>query len=379
MTSPHLTNQDLPPPQAGGAPTVTGAWREGDPVGSRRFADVGDVALESGSVLPDVRLAYETWGTPGRDAVLVLHALTGDSHVVGPTGPGHASPGWWDTLVGPGLPIDTDRFHVVCANILGGCQGSTGPSSLAPDGRAWGSRFPDLTVRDQVAAEALLADALGIERWYAVVGGSAGGMRGLEWAVGHPSRVERLFLLATSAQASAEQLALSSVQQAAITSDPHFHGGDYYAESRGPTTGLDLARRVAHVAYRSEAELQQRFGREREPDGRFSVASYLEHHGTKLTRRFDAGSYLALTRAMDSHDVGRGRGGVAEALSRVTARTVVAGIDSDRLYPLYQQQELADLVPGADGLDVVHSLHGHDGFLVEQEQVGALARRALAE
>ena len=370
MTSPHLTSQDLP--------SVTGAWREGDPVGSRRFADVGDVALESGSVLPDVRLAYETWGTPGAPAVLVLHALTGDSHVVGPTGPGHASPGWWDTLVGPGLPIDTDRFLVVCANILGGCQGSTGPASLAPDGRPWGSRFPDLTVRDQVAAETLLADALGIERWYAVVGGSAGGMRGLEWAVGRPSRVERLFLLATSAQASAEQLALSSVQQAAITTDPHFHGGDYYAERRGPTTGLDLARRVAHVAYRSETELQQRFGREREPDGRFSVASYLEHHGTKLTRRFDAGSYLSLTRAMDSHDVGRDRGGVAAALGRVTARTVVAGIDSDRLYPLHQQQELADLLPGADGLDVVHSVHGHDGFLVEQEQVGALARRALA-
>lgn len=369
MTSPHLTSQDLS--------SVTGAWREGDPVGSRRFADVGDVALEGGSVLPDVRLAYETWGTPGAPAVLVLHALTGDSHVVGPTGPGHASPGWWDTLVGPGLPIDTDRFLVVCANILGGCQGSTGPASLAPDGRPWGSRFPDLTVRDQVAAETLLADALGIERWYAVVGGSAGGMRGLEWAVGHPSRVERLFLLATSAQASAEQLALSSVQQAAITTDPHFHGGDYYVERRGPTNGLDLARRVAHVAYRSETELQQRFGREREPDGRFSVASYLEHHGTKLTRRFDAGSYLTLTRAMDSHDVGRDRGGVAAALGRVTARTVVAGIDSDRLYPLHQQQELADLVPGADGLDVVHSVHGHDGFLVEQEQVGVLARRLL--
>lgn len=368
--SPHLDTQDLLP--------VTGAWREGGPVGSRRFADVGDVTLESGAVLPDVRLAYESWGEwRGDNAVLVLHALTGDSHVVGPAGPGHPSPGWWDTLVGPGLPVDTDRFHVVCANILGGCQGSTGPASTAPDGRPWGSRFPDLTVRDQVTAETLLADALGIDRWHTVVGGSAGGMRGLEWAVGHPDRVERLFLLATSAQASAEQLALSSIQQAAITSDPHFHDGDYHQQARGPVAGLDLARRVAHVAYRSEPELQQRFGREREPDGRFSVASYLEHHGVKLARRFDAGSYLTLTRAMDSHDVGRDRGGVADALSRVTARAVVAGIDSDRLYPLRQQQELADHLPGADGLDVVHSLHGHDGFLVEQDQVGALARRLL--
>lgn len=364
------TDQDLLP--------VTGAWREGGPVGSRRFADIGDLPLESGATLPAVRLAYETWGQwRGDNAVLVLHALTGDSHVVGPTGPGHPSAGWWDTLVGPGLPIDTDRFFVMCANILGGCQGSTGPTSTAPDGRPWGSRFPALTVRDQVAAEVRLADVLGVDRWYAVVGGSAGGMRALEWAVEHPHRVERLFLLATSAQASAEQLALSSLQQTAITADPYFQGGDYLETGRGPVAGLDLARRIAHVTYRSEAELQQRFGRDREPDGRFSVASYLEHHGAKLSRRFDAGSYLTLTHAMDSHDIGRGRDGVAQALGRVTARTVVAGIDSDRLYPLHQQQELADLVPGADSLHVVHSLHGHDGFLVEQDQVGALARQAL--
>lgn len=364
-----LTTLDLPP--------VTGAWREGDPVGSRRFVDVGDLLLESGTTLPDVRVAYETWGDPGRDAVLVLHALTGDSHVVGPAGDGHPTPGWWDGLVGPGLPLDTDRFHVVAANILGGCQGTTGPASTAPDGEPWGGSFPALTVRDQVAAEVALADRLGIDRWHTVVGGSAGGMRALEWAVGHPDRVERLFLLATSAQASAEQVALSSIQQAAITSDAHFHGGHYYGAPVGPVAGLDVARRVAHVAYRSEAELQQRFGREVQPDGRFAVASYLEHHGTKLARRFDANSYLVLTRAMDSHDVGRDRGGVASALARVTADVLVAGIDSDRLYPLHQQQELADLLPGADRLHVVTSLHGHDGFLVETEQVGALTRLLL--
>lgn len=373
MTSPHLTDQDLP--------SVTGAWREGDPVGSRQFVDVGDVTLESGAVLPDVRLAYESWGTfTGDNAVLVLHALTGDSHVVGPVGDGHASPGWWDTLVGPGRPIDTDRYYVVAANILGGCQGSTGPSSTSPaDGEPWGGSFPDLTVRDQVAAEVAFADRLGIDRWYAVIGGSAGGMRALEWAVTHPDRVERLFLLATSAQASAEQIALSSTQQAAITADAHFHDGDYYGAPLGPTAGLDVARRIAHVAYRSEAELQERFGRTVQDDGRFAVASYLEHHGVKLVRRFDANSYLVLTRAMDSHDVGRDRGGVAAALGRITTRTVVAGIDTDRLYPIHQQQELADLIPGADGLDVVTSLHGHDGFLVEFDQVGALAAALLAD
>ncbi|MEH3033933.1 MAG: homoserine O-acetyltransferase [Aeromicrobium erythreum] len=376
----HLTTQDLPP--------VTGAWREGDPVGSRRFTDVGPLTLESGEKLPAVTLAHETWGEwRGDNAVLVLHALTGDSHVAGPAGPGHPSPGWWDEVVGPGRALDTDRWFVVAANILGGCQGSTGPSSSAPDGTPWGSRFPDLTVRDQVAAEVALADHLGIERWHAVIGGSAGGMRALEWAVEHPERVERLMLLATSAQASAEQIAWSSVQQAAITADAHFHGGDYYAAERGPVAGLDVARRAAHVAYRSEPELQQRFGRGREdPAGvpgrgrqvRYSVTSYLEHHGAKLARRFDANSYLVLTRAMDSHDVGRDRGGVAAALARVTARTLVAGIDSDRLYPIAQQQELADLLPGTDGLRVVRSLHGHDGFLVESEQVGALVRELLA-
>lgn len=365
----RLTSTDLPP--------VTGAWREGDPVGSRHFVDVGPIELESGDKLDAVRVAYESWGDPSAPPVLVLHALTGDSHVVGPAGPGHASPGWWESLVGPGRPVDTDRLHVVAANILGGCQGTTGPSSLASDGAPWGSRFPDLTVRDQVVAEVALADHLGIDRWHAVIGGSAGGMRALEWAIIHPERVERLFLLATSARASAEQIALSSTQQAAITADAHFAGGDYYDADRGPVAGLDVARRIAHIAYRSEPELEQRFGRRTEPNGRFSVRSYLEHHGAKLARRFDANSYLVLTRAMDSHDVGRDRGGLEQALARITARTVVAGIDSDRLYPIAQQQELADLIPSADGLRVVHSLHGHDGFLVEQDEVGALAAELL--
>ncbi len=346
-------------------PPVTGGWREGDPVGSRRFVDVGDLPLDDGSVLPSVRVAYETWGeADGRPSVLVLHALTGDSHVHGPAGPGHPTPGWWDAVVGPGRPIDTDRFHVVAANILGGCQGTTGPLSPADDGRPWGARFPDVTVRDQVRAEVALADHLGIDVWHTVVGGSAGGMRAIEWAVEHPGRVERLFLLASSARASAEQIALSTTQQAAIVAG-------------GPVAGLDVARRIAHVAYRSEVELDRRFGRDEQADGRFAVDSYLAHHGAKLVARFDAESYLVLTRAMDSHDVGRDRGGVASALARVTARTVVAGIDSDRLYPLHQQQELADLIDGCLGLDVVHSLHGHDGFLVESDQVGALAAKLL--
>lgn len=364
---------------------VTGAWRAGDPVGGRRFVSIGDLALESGVVLPDVQMAYESWGEfDGSNAVVILHALTGDSHVHGPAGDGHPSPGWWDTLVGPGRPIDTDRFHVVAANILGGCQGSTGPASPAPDGRAWGSRFPYITVRDQVAAEAALADRLGIDRWQAAIGGSAGGMRALEWAVEYPDRVERLYLLATGAAASADQIALSATQNSIIRADPHFHGGDYYEADRGPVRGLDLARRVAHIFYRSELELQTRFGRDEQGDeivasgGRFAVESYLQHHGAKLVDRFDANSYIVLSDAMNSHDVGRGRGGIDAALSRVTATTIVSGISSDRLYPLHQQRELADGIAGSGAVAVVDSPYGHDGFLIEFDQVGELTERLLA-
>lgn len=357
---------------------VTGAWREGDPVGSRSFFDIGPLLLESGTTLPDVRLAYETWGSyDGDNAVLILHALTGDSHVSGPAGPGHLTAGWWNALVGPGKAIDTDRLYVVAANILGGCQGSTGPASLDPDEFHWGGSFPELTVRDQVQAEVALANELGIPSWRCVVGGSAGGMRALEWAIEFPERVERLFLLATNAAASAEQIALSATQIDTIRADAAFAGGDYYDGPAGPLAGLDLARRLAHISYRSEAELSGRFGREVQGDGRYAVESYLHHHGAKLVNRFDANSYIVLSAAMNSHDVGRGRGGVKAALAHIRAETVVAGIDSDRLYPLHQQQELADGIPNAGRLDVVTSDHGHDGFLLETDQVGALARRLL--
>lgn len=320
---------------------------------------LGDLALESGEVLPRLEVGYDTWGEyTGDNAVLVLHALTGDSIVAGPDG-------WWNQVVGPGLGIDTDRFFVVAANILGGCKGTTGPASEGPDGRVWGNRFPAVTVRDQVAAEALLADHLEIASWHAVVGGSAGGMRAVEWAIMHPARVERLFLLASSAYASAEQIAWTSTQADII-------------RAAGPVAGLDLARRIAHTTYRSEAELSERFGREVQPDGRYAVTSYLQHHGEKLEKRFDAWSYITLGDAMNSHDVGRGRGGIEAALQQVTARTVVAAIDSDRLYPPYQQQQMADLIPHADPLAVVESPHGHDGFLIEHEQVGALARDLLS-
>ena len=376
-------------PLPSGPPPATGAWREGDPVGGRRFADLGALDLEAGGRLPAVRVAYETWGqldADGGNAVLVLHALTGDSHVAGPPGPGHRSAGWWEGMVGPGRALDTDRWFVVAPNVLGGCQGTTGPSSPAPDGRPYGSRFPFLTIRDQVAAEAGLADALGIQRWAGVLGGSMGGMRALEWAVTHADRVGSLLLLACSAAASAEQIALCSPQLHAIRADPNWRGGDYHDASRGegPHVGLGVARRIAQVSYRSEVELSARFDRAAQAGedplrgGRYAVESYLDHHADKLARRFDAGTYVTLTEAMNSHDVGRGRGGVEVALGLVTARTIVAAIDSDRLYPPYQQEQLARGIPEAGRLRVVSSPYGHDGFLLEADAVGALVRELLA-
>ena len=369
---------------------ASGGWREGDHPGERRFAELGSFDLELGGHLPDVRVAYETWGELNADAsnaVLVLHALTGDSHVVGPAGPGHATAGWWDGLIGPDAHIDSRKWFVVAPNVLGGCQGSTGPSSLRDGNRPWGSVFPRITVRDQVAVEAALADHLGIATWASLVGGSMGAMRVLEWLVGYPSRTSSALVLAVGATATGDQIGTQSAQLRAITSDPCWRGGDYYdaADGDGPHEGMGLARRIAHLTYRSADELQLRFGNEPQRgenplrDGRFAVQSYLDHQATKLARRFDAGSYVALTDAMSTHDVGRGRGGVAAALASITAPVVVAGVDSDRLYPLVLQRELADCIPTTvGGLRVVHSDFGHDGFLIERDAVGALVRETLA-
>jgi homoserine O-acetyltransferase len=370
-------------------PPASGAWREGDEPGRRRFLHVRDPqSLEAGGVLPAVTVAYETWGAPNaaRDnAVLVLHALTGDSHVAGPAGAGHASAGWWDSLIGPGRALDPDRSFVVAPNVLGGCQGTTGPASRAPDGRPWGSRFTRITVRDQVAVEALLADALGIGRWAAVVGGSMGGMRALEWAVADPERVASVLLLAVGAYATADQIGLQSAQIHAIRADGAFRGGDYYdaAEGDGPHRGIGAARRIAQLSYRTENEMAERFGRRAQTgedplrEGRYAIESYLDHHADKLARRFDANSYLVLTEAMNHHDVGRGRGGIPRALGRITASTVIGGVDSDRLYPPHLQRELAALIPRADGPHLVRSPYGHDAFLIETDQVADLVSRTL--
>lgn len=228
--------------------------------GTVQYLRIGDLELESGARLPDATLGYETWGTLNPEhsnAVLIEHALTGDTHV---TRGASEEPGWWEQLAGPGAPVDTDKYFVVSINILGGCYGSTGPSSAAPDGKPWGSRFPLVTLRDTTEAEARLADALGIRSWYAVLGGSLGGARALEWAVSHPERVQRCGVISVGASSTAEQIAFAQAQTLAIRQDPNFNGGDYYGGPE-PEAGLALARRIAHITYRSAAELDDRFGR----------------------------------------------------------------------------------------------------------------------
>ncbi len=356
------------------------------PEGEIGIVDIGSLTLENGAVLDDVSIAVQRWGelSPERDnVVVVLHALTGDSHITGPAGPDHPTAGWWDGVAGPGAPIDTDRWCAISTNVLGGCRGSTGPSTIAPDGKAWGSRFPATTVRDQVAADVAVLERLGISDVAAVIGGSMGGARALEWIVSHPDDVRAALVLAVGARATADQIGTQSTQVAAITSDPNWCNGDYHDTGRSPDAGMEIARRFAHLTYRGETELDERFGNDAQPGedptagGRYSVQSYLEYQGRKLVSRFDAGTYVALTDALSSHDVGRGRGGVAAALAGCPVPTVVGGITSDRLYPLRLQQELADLLPGCDGLDVVESEFGHDGFLVETDAVGVLIRRTL--
>jgi homoserine O-acetyltransferase len=355
------------------AELVTGAWLENHAPGDRLFINIGDLLLEDGETLEDVTIAYQSWGSlneRGDNAILVNHALTGWADING----------WWPSMVGPGLPFDSDKYFVVCPNVIGGCQGSTGPSSIAPDGARYGSRFPSLTIRDMVAAEVAFSDGLGIKKYQLAVGPSLGGMRSLEWAVQLPERVGAICTIGSSAVATGDQIGTCSIQIRAIKTDPHFYGGDYYDKAQGPIEGMGIARRIAHLTYRTEAEMDVRFGRELQGDetGRYAVESYLDHQANKLSHRFDANTYIALTEAMNSHDIGRGRGGVVAALSGITIPVVAVAIDSDRLFPVRLAAEIAELAPLAAPLVTISSPFGHDGFLVEVELVGNVIRSALA-
>jgi homoserine O-acetyltransferase len=377
-----------------GAPyPVSGAWRPGDDPGRRQFLTVAadrPFALDHGGRLSDVVIAYETWGeldAAASNALLVCHAWTGDSHLAGPAERGHPTPGWWEGVVGPGLAIDTDRYFVVCANVLGGCQGSTGPASIEPGtGRPYGSRFPVITIRDMIRMQARLGDHLGVEQWLSVLGGSMGGMQVLEWGITYPERVRSLVAIASCAHATAQQIAWGAIGRRAIRLDPRWRGGDYYdAEpGDGPHEGLAIARMVAQVTFRSDNAFTDRFGRELAPVDvvdeheepglwqRFEVERYLDHHGVKLVRRFDANSYLVIGKAMDLHDVGTGRGGLEAAMARIRVPTLVLGISSDMLYPIYQQRQIHHLLARhgtPTELIEIDSPHGHDAFLINLDQV----------
>ena len=347
--------------------------------------DAGSCTFETGAHLPAVTLGYETWGelnAAGDNAVLVAHALTGDTHVASSKkDPGI---GWWEGLLGPGRPINTEKWFVIAPAMVGGCYGSTGPGSADADGVPYGSRFPFVTIRDSVHLEKRLLDHLGVTRLHTVIGGSMGGARALEWAVSYPDFVRGFAVFACGAAATAEQIAFGQAQLLAIRNDPHFNGGDYYHGPR-PEVGLGLARRIAHVTYRTETELQLRFGRDAQGaedplgstelsatgrTGRYQVESYLDHQAAKLVSRFDPNAYITLAEALISHDVGRDRGGVEAALGQVKATPFLAAVDTDRLYFPEQSQEIADLVPGEHEVNLITSHIGHDGFLTSAEQLG---------
>ena len=368
-----------------GVPPVTGGWFDDGPVADRQFFELcpdRGFALECGVTLRGARLAYETYGeldATASNAVLVHHALTGDMHPA--SHPVRRSePGWWEKVVGPGLTIDTDRYFVVCVNVLGGCQGSTGPMSIDPSTGTWyGPTFPQVSIRDQVRAQAQLADHLGIERWLACVGGSMGGMQSLEWAVTYPDRVRSVVAIASTAAATPQQIGWSYAGRVAVMADTGYRDGWYYdAEpGEGPHAGLAAARVVAMIHYRSEGEFNRRFARNSRGDAAregaaFDIERYLAYQGDKFVRRFDANSYLVLNRMMDLHDLGRGRGGVMAAMSRVRCPLLTASVTSDFLYPEYQQLELVDGFEAA-GQWAQHVLidadTGHDGFLTHGEQV----------
>jgi len=346
---------------------------------------IGDVRTEAGAVIEDAHIAYRRWGVPRGDLagknniLLVEHALTGDTDAAD----------WWCEAIGPGKALDTDEWCVICTNALGSCYGSTGPATEHPDGGVWGSRFPAINMRDMVHAERAFLEALGIGRVHAIIGGSMGGARTLEWTLLYPETVDYALVLAVSARASAWQIGIQTAQITSITQDPDWHGGNYHGTGCAPDAGLAAARRIAHLTYRGELEIDERFGTAAQSgenplgqfraDGeRFAVQSYLEHQGKKLTERFDAASYVTLTEALNRHDVGRGRGGLNKALASSTVPTMIVGVDTDILYPYHQQEHLSRNLGNLLAMGKLSSPVGHDAFLVEARQMDRILRNFIS-
>ncbi len=353
------------------------------------FTEDDPLVLASGETLGPVEVAYETYGTlapDGSNAVFVCHALTGDAHAAGHHGD-EARPGWWDTLIGPGKPLDTERLFVICPNLLGGCRGTTGPSSIDPaTGRAYGLRFPHFTVSDLVTVHRRLLEHLGVQRLHGAIGGSLGGMQVLQWAIDHPGEIDHGILVCASARLSAQNIAFSAVARASIIGDEHFAGGDYYDTGASPRVGLAVARMMAHITYVSEDSLRHKFGRERIADAPtfdvdFQVESYLEHQGASFLERFDANSYLYLTRVMDYFEPFADESAAVERLRGGGTAFLVISFDTDWRFPTPHSREIERVLRRA-GCEVrceeVVSPWGHDSFLLEVPRYHELVSGFLA-
>ena len=379
------------PPVPGTTPTHL-ALGEVGLVAPSDFVCAEPFTFKSGQTLPGFTLRYETYGKPNatRDnAILICHALSGDHHCAGWHAPTDKKPGWWNNLIGPGKAVDTNRFFVVCANVLGGCQGSTGPSSINPEtGRPYGILFPFVTIRDMVRSQKLLLDHLGIEGLHGVIGGSMGGMQALLFAIEFPNFTRRVLAMATTGRESAQAIAFNEVGRQAIMQDPAWNRGDYPRDG-GPRVGLAIARMMAHITYVSDASMDRKFGRKKKDnaagdaytlDMQFEVESYLRHQGQSFINRFDANSYLYITRALDQFDLAQAYGSLEASVAPVEADTLVVGFTSDWLFPPEQNRQLALALLRAGKRASYAELStdlGHDSFLLESEQLYTLVRGFL--
>ncbi|MBO5762998.1 MAG: homoserine O-acetyltransferase [Lentisphaeria bacterium] len=353
------------------------------------FGETPEDALElsCGSKLRNVNLRYECAGTLNEDrsnAILILHALTGDAHVCGRHTPEDRKPGWWDEMIGPGKYVDTNRYFIVCSNVIGGCAGSTGPQSINPDtGKPYNLDFPVVTISDMVRAQKRLADHLGITRWLSVIGGSMGGMQALEWAISYPEMVQSVIPIATTAQISPQSIAFDWVGREAIKNDPNWNNGNY-SENQTPDRGLATARMLAHITYLSDESMSSKFGRDLQESDEygfrfqqdFAVESYLAHQGRRFVERFDANSYFYITRATDYFDLAdRADGDLAKALQAATADFLIVSFSSDWLFPTAQSKAMVHaLLKNRKNVSFceIESSYGHDAFLLEVDTLGSM-------
>jgi homoserine O-acetyltransferase len=351
-----------------------------------------EILLECGRSLGPITLAYETYGelSAAKDnAVLILHALSGSAHAAGYNQPGERQPGWWDIMIGPGKAFDTRKYFVICSNVIGGCKGSTGPSSINPQtGRPYGLTFPIVTIHDMVNTQAMLIDHLGIKQLLCVVGGSMGGMQVLQWVVSYPDRVRLAIPIATTSKLSAQAIAFDEVGRQAIQSDPHWKEGDYYGKSI-PRRGLAIARMIGHITYLSEQSMHQKFGRKLQDKTEygydllsdFQVESYLRYKGDHFVDRFDANSYLYISKAMDYFDLAHPYGKLEQAFANVLAKFLVISFSSDWLFPSHQSKAIVSALRrvGAEAIYTeIQTDYGHDAFLLESVQLSSLISNFLS-